>query len=350
MLTKNLLMIIVIIKLGDMKQKSNLLNLRNAAKIVAALGVLGVGLGLTACGQSADLSEKSAKPVIAVTTSILGDVTQNIVGEEAEVVVLMPAGSDPHNYQPSTKDVSKMMSADLIVENGLGLEEGLSASLNSARVDGIEILTVGDHIEPLAVFHDEESDHDDHDDHGHDDHDHGPLDPHFWHDPARMILAAEVIANSVSTISSVDSEIVTANAQSYSQELLELDLELQEIFAAIPAEKKKMVTGHRVFGYLADRYDLEIISSIVPTSSTVAEVNAATLHAISEDLKEYDLRAVFTDASQPQKVAETIIKETGLDIEVVALHSESLTPAGGEADTYLEMMLINAENIASALK
>lgn len=333
---------------------------RRSLKIWSAITGLFLMFGsLAACSsEDGDLNGGNSQMdglVISVTTSILGDVVENIVGNAGTVHVLMPAGSDPHNYQLSTKDISKMMSSDLIIENGLGLEEGLAASLKSAKSDGLEILTVGEFIDPLpsSTYYgtsedDDAHEHDDDESADHD-HDHGPLDPHFWHDPLRMVIAVEAIKDHLIKLPGIDTEKVELQAKEYTQKLHSMNADLAETYAAIPKERRLLVTGHRVFIYLANQYDFEIVGSIVPSSSTLAETSASELMLVAETLKELGINAVFTDASQSQKSAETVVKETGLDITIVPLYSESLTPPGGEADTYIELMVTNSEKIFDAL-
>ena len=157
-------------------------------------------------------------PTIVVTTPIIGSLVRDLVGDQADVVVAMPNGADPHEYNPSAKTVAEINNADLIVENGLDLEEGLHAVLSNARKDGVPVFTATDHV-TLREFgggddhadHEDEADHDhadeadhadepdhadeadhgdeagaDHADEGEHGHDHGGDDPHIWMDPIAM--------------------------------------------------------------------------------------------------------------------------------------------------------------------
>lgn len=333
-------------------------------------GALMLIVGVGSCASNSDTSidgdTELKKPLIAVTTSILGDVVTNVVGDEAEVVVLMPAGVDPHNYQPPSKQISKMMSADLIVENGLDLEAGIASSLKAAKADGVAVFTATDHIETLAnqqtendsdknddTHHDVDHHAEDHDDEDHHDedhhHDHGPLDPHFWHDPLRMQKVVVELSAKVALIEGLDADKVAQQANAYGDELVALNELLEEQYGTIAEQDRQLVTGHKVFAYLADRYDFKIVGSIVPSSSTLAETNAADLMRIANSVKQLEVKAIFTDSSQSQKAAQTVVDESGVDLEIVALHSESLTEAGTEASTYLNLMQNNADRIVKAL-
>src|SRR5690606_21125259 len=134
----------------------------------------------TACAPDGPVGEG---PSVVATTTILGDVVANIVGEDARVEVLMPAGSDAHEFQASAAQVSRIHQADLVVVNGLGLEEGLLQVLAAAAADGVRVLEVAPPLDPLPLD---------------DGHDHpGDLDPHVWMDPVRMADAVRLIATAL---------------------------------------------------------------------------------------------------------------------------------------------------------
>ncbi|HSL57470.1 MAG TPA: zinc ABC transporter substrate-binding protein, partial [Acidimicrobiales bacterium] len=122
-----------------------------------------VGAGAT------DEAEAADRPLVLVTTTILGDVTRSLVGDQAEVEVVMPIGADPHDFEASAQQAARMRDADLIVANGLTLEIGLEGALEGAEADGITVLHVAEMVDPLPFG---DHDHDD-DDHGHGDDDHG---------------------------------------------------------------------------------------------------------------------------------------------------------------------------------
>lgn len=142
------------------------------AAVRTAVAVLAAGLVVTSAGCSpADRD----RPLVAVTTNILGDVVSEVVGDAADVAVLMPAGADPHSFEVSAREAARLRSADLVVENGLGLEEGVARHVEAATADGVPVFTAGDAIDVLDWRTEDDS---------------GP-DPHFWTDPRRM---AEVVS------------------------------------------------------------------------------------------------------------------------------------------------------------
>lgn len=275
------------------------------------------------------------EPSIVVTTNILGDVVRNVVGESAEVTVLMKPNADPHSFGISAKEAGAMEDADLIVANGLGLEEGLSANLENAKSEGVRVLEVGDHIDPLDYTSGSSS---------------GTPDPHFWTDPSRMITALNVIEETLGDEVGGDvAEAIAGSAETYRERLTELDSDIEKIVESIPAEHRKLVTNHHVFGYFAERFGFDVVGAVLPSGTTLASPSAADLEDLARTVESAGVATIFADSSQPRKLAEALSGEVDVEVEVVPLFSESLTEPDGEAGTYVDMQLNNAERIAMGL-
>ncbi|MGW9557399.1 zinc ABC transporter substrate-binding protein AztC [Nocardiopsis sp. NPDC055551] len=272
---------------------------------------------------------------IVVTTNILGDITREIVGDQAEVTVLMKPNADPHSFGVSAQEAARLENADLVVHNGLGLEEGIARNVAAAEEAGVPALEVGANVAPLPYTSDESE---------------GEPDPHFWTDPARVLMAVDLITEHVvEEVDGADADTVRANAEAYITQVRELDAWMGEEFAALPDEDRRLVTNHHVFGYLADRYDFEVIGAVIPSGTTLASPSTSDLKDLSDAVAEAGVSAVFADSSQPDRLATVMAEEAGVEIEVVPLYSESLTEEGGGAATYLEMMRANTEAIAAGL-
>lgn len=302
---------------------------RRPVPLIAAVLALGTTASASAC------SSVEETPRIVVTTNILGDVVRNVVGESAEVTVLMKPNADPHSFGISAQEAGAMESADLIVANGLGLEEGLRANLDNARSQGVAVLEVGEHIDPLEYTGGESS---------------GQADPHFWTDPARMVAAVEVIEGSLADqVGTEVAEAVAGSAEAYRDDLDDLDAEIADIADSIPAERRKLVTNHHVFGYFAERFDFEVIGAVLPSGTTLASPSAADLEELARTVEEAGVPTIFADSSQPQKLAEALSSEVDTEVEIVPLYSESLTEPEDGAATYIDMQKSNAEAIAAGL-
>jgi len=292
--------------------------------------------------------------LVVATTTILGDVARNIVGDHARVEVLMPLGADPHGYQPSARQVALLLEADLVVANGLLLEEGLIGVLASAAADGANVLEIGEFLSPLPFggegpHHDDDGHHDDDDGHHDDDdgHGHGEHDPHLWMDPVRMAEAARLIAAELSRIEpGVD---WAERADAYADELTAADARIRQILEVIPAGQRKLVTNHEAFAYFAARYGFEVVGVVIPGGSTLADPSSAQLASLVETMREEGVRAIFTETTQSAALAEAVAAELGGEVRVVPLYTGSLGEPGSGADSLIGMLITNAERIAEAL-
>lgn len=299
---------------------------RTLACIIAIAGAL-----VTACGAGATARAGE----IVVTTNILGDVVRNVVGDTAAVRVLMQPNADPHSFGVSAQDAAAMGSAGLIVYNGLGLEENVLRNVESAAAEGVPTLAVGDRIDPIRYVTGDDA---------------GGPDPHFWTDPQRMIAAVEAIEEAVREVAGIDGDAVSRNAESYRAQLRELDTAMHDVFSSIPADRRKLVTNHHVLGYLADRFGFTVIGAVVPSGTTLAAPSAADLRSLVDAIESARVPAIFVDSSQPEKLARVLADEAGVDVEIVSLYSESLSPPGTPGATYLDMMRANTDAIVAGLR
>lgn len=298
--------------------------------------VLSISLAcaLTA-GVGACTTDSGQGPTVVVTTNILGDVVREVVGDEAEVTVLMRANADPHSFGVSASQAAEIEQADLVVYNGLGLEENVLRHVDSAREAGVATLGVGDAVDPLTFSADDMK---------------GQPDPHFWTDPDRVSKATGLIANAVNThVDGVDKKAITKNATSYDKELDKLTTWMERSFSRIPKDKRNLVTNHHVFGYLAERFDFRVIGAVIPSGTTLASPSAADLKSLTTAIERAGVPALFADSSQPDRLARALKQESGTDVDVIPLHSESLTTKGEGAATYLEMTRSNTRAITSGL-
>ncbi|MFF2189621.1 zinc ABC transporter substrate-binding protein AztC [Streptomyces sp. NPDC058155] len=296
------------------------------ALVLICVSVLGVG-GCAARGDD--------RPTVVVTTNILGDITRNIVGDEADVTVLMRAGADPHSFGVSAPQAAAVEQADLVVHNGLGLEENVLRHVEAAKEAGVSTLAVGDAVNPITYRSGESAD---------------EPDPHFWTDPERVREAVDLIADEVAeNVKGVDREAVERNASAYGAKIAALSSWMRTAFDEIPEERRQLVTNHHVFGYLAQRFGFRIVGAVVPSGTTLASPSASDLTSLATAIEKAGVRAIFADSSQPDRLAQVLKQETEIDVDVVPLFSESLTEKGKGAATYLQMMRANTRSIATAL-
>ncbi len=330
----------------------------NRLKLFAFLMVLAILAA--ACGTDSEATDatrgSSNNPQagterlsVVVSTTIWGDVVSNVVGADADVEVLLPIGADPHDYQLSAAQAAAMQQADLVVVNGLALEEGLLDVIEGLEADGANVLELAELLEPIEFgeggdrhgqdeHEDEEGDHEDGD--------HGSQDPHIWMDPLRVANAAGLIAMELADLdTSVD---WMANATTYAGELRALDAEVVSMLATVPQERRKLVTNHDALGYFADRYDFEVVGTVIPGGATLADPSSAELARLVDVLMDESINVVFAETIELSALADAVAAELD-DVAVVELFTGSLGASGSGAETYVDFARTNASRIATAL-
>ncbi|GAB3547329.1 zinc ABC transporter substrate-binding protein AztC [Arthrobacter tumbae] len=298
--------------------------------------------GLSGCSAAA-----ADRPTVVVTTNILGDITRNLIGNQAEVVVLMESNADPHSFGISAQQAAQIENADLIISNGAGLEEGVLNHVEAAAAQGVPAIEAMDAIEPITFTHDDDGT----TSHSATDGDGGTTDdPHFWTDPGRVARASQALADGIiEHVDGVDEGLVRKQTAAYRTKLSVLETSMEDSFATIPGDRRKLITNHHVFGYLAQRFGFDVIGAVIPSGTTLASPSSSDLDDLTGKIRNAGVVAIFADSSQSQRLAEVLAAEVGTDIDVVPLFTESLGVEGSGADTYLDMMRANTERIAAAL-
>lgn len=292
----------------------------------ASLAAVAIAAGLVGCTAT-----DADRPTVYVTTNILGDVVSEIAGDQLEVVTLMAPGADPHSFELSAQQAAGMRDAELIVANGLGLEEGLAQHVDAAAAEGVPVAEAGEHVEVLEYAEGA-----------------GP-DPHFWTDPGQMILVVDALAPTLADLAGDGRTDVLAAAETYRETLVTLDEQMGQELAAIPAEHRALVTNHHVFGYLARQYDVTLLGAAIPGGTTLAAPSPADLQELVDAIDEAGVRTIFAESSQPARLVQVLAEEADREVDVVELITESLAPPGDPGDTYLDMMRVNTERIVTGL-
>jgi ABC-type Zn uptake system ZnuABC Zn-binding protein ZnuA len=283
---------------------------------------------LTACGGAAPDGQAGLK--VVASTTIVGDVVAQVGGGLIQLTVLFPPGADPHTFEPRPQDIAALSEAQVVIINGMDLEEALEPALE-ANVTGT-IIHTSEGIEVLA-FEGEE---------------HEGSDPHTWTDPNNVIIWTQNIAATLSEADPSNAAAYRANADAYIASLRELDGWIRSEVEKIPAERRKMVTDHRAFGYFAEEYGLEQIGALIGSFSANAASSAQELAALEDKIREQEVPAVFVGKTVNPALAEQVAQDTG--VKLVRVYTGSLSEPGGEADSYLEFMRYNVNAIVEALK
>ena len=294
-------------------------------RLIVILSVL--ALILTACGGQPASSSGTTNSVILTSTSFLADITHNIAGDRVAVEALLPMGADPHSYQPTPQDVTKIAQSKILIINGADYEHFLEPLLENAGGER-EVIEASAGINPRKEA--------------------GSVDPHLWLDPNNVIVYVENIREALTHFDPEGAAVYQSNAEAYIAELKSLDMWIVEQVNQIPIEKRLLVTNHEAFGYFAERYGFTITGNVIESFSTDASPSAQQMAALIDQIKSSGAPAIFLDASDNTSLAQQIAAET--DVRVVTdLHLESLTD-GPPAATYIDMMKHNVMQIVNALK
>jgi zinc/manganese transport system substrate-binding protein len=290
-------------------------------------------------------------PVVA-TFSILGDMVERIGGEHIALTTLVGPDGDAHVYQPTPKAARSVAEADVLFMNGLEFEGWLERLAEAASFDGAMVVaTTG--VVPIAFEEHEDDDHGEHDDHDdhkdHDDHaghDHGTFDPHAWQSLDNAVIYANNIAAGLAQADPANASEYYTNRAVFVAEIVALKSDIDAMMAALPADKRTVVTPHDAFGYFAEAYNLTFEAP--QGMSTESEVSAADVAALITQIRRESISAVFIESITDNRMMEQIANETGATIGGT-LYSDALSGETGPASTYLDMMRHNATTLSDAL-
>lgn len=288
---------------------------------------------LAGCGTDASATNSGSRKTIVVTYSILGSLVRQAVGNLANVVVMIPNGSDPHDWEPSARDIEQLNGADLIVRNGLDLEGGMGDALDRAEKQGVATFVASDHVTVRTVGEGEGLPT------GDPDQAVGAQDPHLWMDPLTMRDVMEALGP-VLEESGIDA---SGGIATVVDGLDRLNTTVSKILAVVPETDRKLVTGHESLGYFAQRYGFKLVGALIPSLTTQADVSAQQLSQLVGKIRAERVKAIFTEMGTPPQVAQSVGAETG--VKVVDLGTHNL-PTNGDYSTFL---IENAKKIAAAL-
>ncbi|MFY0477698.1 metal ABC transporter substrate-binding protein [Achromobacter marplatensis] len=301
----------------------------------------------------------AAEPLKAVASfSILGDIVREVGGNDISLTTLVGPDGDAHEYEPTPGDAKKLSAARVLFVNGLDFETWLPKLTKAAGFAG-QTVVASQGVMPRKFAEQggagkqDEQDHDHGDDHGHDHggkdghHHHGDADPHAWQDLANGVTYARNVAEGLAAADPAHAGNYRQRATAYIAKLQALDASAKKTFAAIPAERRKVVTSHDAFGYFGAAYGVAFVS--VMGVSTDAEPSAGEVAAIIEQVKRERVPAVFVENITSPKLVQQIARETGAKVGGT-LYSDALSKPGQPGATYLEMFEWNVRQLAAALQ
>jgi zinc/manganese transport system substrate-binding protein len=262
---------------------------------------------------------------VVASFSILGDFVRNVGGDRVSITTLVGPNGDVHVYTPAPADAKKIADARLVFVNGLGLEGWLPRLVQSSASKAL-IVTATDGIVPRTIG--------------------AAPDPHAWQSVANAKIYVADIRNALVAADPADAEVFRTHAAGYLARLDALDRDVRETIAKIPADRRKVISGHRAFGYFAAAYGIEFIAPL--GVSTESEPSARDIAGIISQIKASKIPAVFLENISDDRLIQRISAETGARIGGT-LFSDSLSDEKGAAPTYIDMVRHNIKALARAL-
>ncbi|MDL2281004.1 zinc ABC transporter substrate-binding protein [Selenomonadales bacterium OttesenSCG-928-I06] len=309
----------------------------NFLKIIAL--VLTMIFTLTGCSSQQTLkTENSGKIKVIASVYPVYEFTKQVGKDKIDLSMLSPVGGDPHDFEPTPKEIIKLKSADIFIYHGADLEPWVENLINKNTLQDVTIVEASKNVKLLEFFGD-------HHNHNHnnntDEHD---VDPHVWLDPERAIIEVNNIAEALAQKDPKNAEYYKENAKEYNLKLAKLDEEFsanKEYF-----QGKKLVTNHAAFGYLADKYGFEQIA--VMGLMHDAQSTPERIAIVSNLCKQHEIKYIFTETVVNTKLTEAIAKEVGAEI-LVLNPLDSLTKEEYEQNKdYLSIMQENLNNLKKA--
>ena len=296
-------------------------------------------LTLTACGQTeTEAQDLSQRPIRAVTTTgMIADIVANVGGERVDVIGLMGPGVDPHLYQASEGDVSRLRNADVIFYNGLHLEAQMANVLERMNESDRVTVAVTEQIGEDKLLASPTYA--------------GSFDPHVWFDVSLWMEAVEVVQDTLAEIDPDHAQTYRENGEAYLEELAVLHAYVQEQVARVPEQQRVLVTAHDAFGYFGEAYGFDVRG--LQGISTEAEASTADVQELARFIAQRQIPALFIESSVPQRNVEAVqaaVRAQGFDVAIGGeLFSDAMGSPGTEEGTYIGMVRHNVDTIVGAL-
>ena len=269
------------------------------------------------------------KPEVLTTFTVLADLARNVAGDRLKVRSIVKPGSEIHGYQPTPSDIEQASSADLIIENGLGLE--LWARKFTASAGDIPTITLSDGMEPLLIAEDAYA---------------GKPNPHAWMSPQRTMAYVDQLERAFVQLDPAGADQFKANAIAYKQSLQRLDQELRSALEKIPTERRVLVSCEGAFTYLASDYGLE--EAYLWPVNAESQVTPKRMARLIETVRNRKIPAVFCESTVSDKAQKQVAAESGARFGGT-FYVDSLSKADGPAPTLLKLQRHNVALLINGL-
>jgi manganese/iron transport system substrate-binding protein len=263
---------------------------------------------------------------VVTTFTIIADIAQNVAGDAAVVESITKPGAEIHGYQPGPRDIVKAQDADLVLWNGMNLEQWFEKFFQNVR--DVPQVVVSEGVEPMGIVEGPYT---------------GKPNPHGWMSPTNGLIYVENIRKALVQYDPANEATYNANAAAYSEQIKAIDAPLRERLAQIPAEQRWLVTSEGAFSYLARDYDLKELF-LWPINAD-QQGTPQQVRKVIDAVKANAIPVVFSESTVSDKPARQVAKETGAAYGGV-LYVDSLSEANGPTPTYLKLLEVTVDTIA----
>lgn len=300
-------------------------------------GLLLVGI-LAACGDTTSTAPTGAastggKINVLATTTQLGDFVRNIGGERVQLTQVLRPDDDPHDYDPTANDSKNAAAAQLIIKNGLGVDDWLDKIITNSGTKA-PLIDASTGIKLRA---------------GNGSADEKLGDPHIWHSTDNAKVMAANIAKGLMQVDPAGKDYYQSQLSAYQKQLDDLKSQITQVFAPIPVEKRKLITNHDAFGYFTDEFQITVVGSVIPGFSDAAQPTPQEINELIKNIKDNNVKVIFTETTINPKIAQQVAQVAGVKI-YSNLYGDALGAPGSDGDTYLKMELSNAKNMAAGFQ
>ena len=299
------------------------------------MGIIGLSIGvwLSSCTTNSTIEtapNPTNKKVILTTFTVLADMTQNVAGDKAIVESITKPGAEIHGYQATPSDLARGQKANLILENGLNLERWADRFYNS--LPKVPHVTLSEGFQPIDIAEDAYK---------------GKPNPHAWMSPQNAVIYVENIRKSLGKLDPANAATYDRNAKAYSEQIKEIDLKLKTAIAAIPPDRRYIVSCEGAFAYIARDYGLKEV--YLWAVNAEQQATPKQVEKTIDTVKENRIPTVFCESTVNPKAQLQVAKESGAKFGGV-FYVDSLSPPDGPASTYLKLLEYNVSTLIKGLQ
>ena len=297
---------------------------RSAAVLLVLMGVL-----LSSCRNRDQERATDSRPQVLTTFTVLADLARNVAGDRLQVTSIVKPGAEIHGYQPTPSDIERASKADLIVENGLGLE--LWARRFTAAAGNVPTITLSEGMDPLLIAEDAYS---------------GKPNPHAWMSPQRTMAYVDHLERAFGQLDPAGAQVYAANAAAYKAKLQELDDELRATIDALPTQQRLLVSCEGAFSYLAADYGLE--EAYLWPVNAESEITPKRMARLIDTVRDRQVPSIFCESTVSDKAQREVAAASGARFGGT-FYVDSLSSPDGPAPTLLDLQRHNVGLIRKGL-